>query len=194
MAQTNVACRIRVKKTENDDLYGGDAQQTIVLPVKDFADVGVYTRSRWATEIMKHFGQNEKPPASIRPWNYLALLDGSVEINSMSEPEGDVIDGYPPRFQIPPSTLYGLNHEEKVTRAEMFAMAGLLYEIMTGKEPFEELSDDEVQHRFMNGELPDDVATLPVVLFILEGWSAEFSQELRRRSTLYQTVSPLDRF
>ena len=99
----------------------------------------------------------------------------------MPELEDDLIEGYPARFQIPPSTLNGLDHEEKVRRAERFAMASLLYEIMTGRKPFEGLTDDEVRHSFMNGDFPDDAAALPNSLFIFSGWSAEFSQELTRR-------------
>lgn len=60
--------------------------------------------------------------------------------------------GYPARFQIPPRTLWGLDEEQKVKRAEMFAMASLLYEIFSGTQIFEGLSGDEVQDRFSNGE------------------------------------------
>jgi len=99
----------------------------------------------------------------------------------MSGLEGDLIEGYPARFQIPPSTLQGLDYEEKVRRTEMFAMASLLYEIMTGRKPLEGLTDDEVRHRFVDGDFPSDAAALPNVLFIFSGWSAEFSQKLARR-------------
>ncbi|KAI4087367.1 MAG: hypothetical protein LQ339_008915 [Xanthoria mediterranea] len=60
-------------------------------------------------------------------------------------------------------------------------MASLLYEIMTGRKPLEGLTDEEVRHRFINGDFPDDAAALPNALFILSGWSAEFSKELTRR-------------
>ena len=95
--------------------------------------------------------------------------------------EGDPSEGYPSRFQIPPSTLYGCDHDEKVRRAERFAMPSLLYEIMSGRKPFEGLTDNEVQGRFINGEFPDDAVALPNSLFILSGWSREFSQELTRQ-------------
>lgn len=55
----------------------------------------------------------------------------------MSVPESGV---YPVRFQIPPGTLRELDHHEKVRRAERFAMASLLYEILSGTKPFEELT------------------------------------------------------
>ncbi len=53
--------------------------------------------------------------------------------------------------------------------------------IMTGRKPLEGLTDDEVRHRFINGDFPDDAAALPNVLFILSGWSAKFSQQLTRQ-------------
>lgn len=77
------------------------------------------------------------------------------------------------RVNLPSSTLYGLNYEEKVRRAEMFAMASLFYEIMSGREPFEGLTDNEVQHHFINGDFRDDAAALPNSPFILSGWSEE---------------------
>lgn len=67
-------------------------------------------------------------------------------------------------------------------------MASLLYEIMSGKEPFQELTDDEVQRRFSNGDFPDDAASLPNSLFIYSGWSEEFSQELTKRGTYAKPI------
>jgi hypothetical protein len=57
-------------------------------------------------------------------------------------------------------TLLQLGQEEKNKRSEMFALGSLLYEINSGKKPFEELSDDEVQRRFSNGDFPSDITSL----------------------------------
>jgi hypothetical protein len=48
----------------------------------------------------------------------------------------------------------------------MFAMASLLYEIMSGTELFKKLTDEEVQRRFKNGDFPDDATSLSNSLFI----------------------------
>lgn len=182
MESSEVTCRIRVKKFEdNDDASGQPQEATILLPLRDYPDVGTEIRTHWADEVIKHFGQTGEPLNSIRPWDFVAGLDGSIESLPMAGLEGDLIEGYPARFQIPQSALHGLDHKEKVRRAEMFAMASLLYEIMTGRKPLEGLTDNEVQHRFMNGDFPEDVAAMPNLLFILSGWSAEFSQEITRR-------------
>ena len=188
MASTELTCRIRVKKVEDNDGDGDKPQEATFLPLGEYSDVGTEIRVRWANEVMKHFEQSEKPHTSIRPWDFVAELDGSVQSLPMPGVEGDLIEGYPTHFQIPPSTLHSLNHGEKVKRAEMFAMASLLYEIMTGRKPLEGLTDDAVRHRFMNGEFPDDAAALPNTLFIFSGWSAEFSHELTRRGTVYLFV------
>ncbi len=75
-------------------------------------------------------------------------------------------ENYPSRFQIPPSTLYRCDHDEKVRRAEIFAMTSLLYEIISERKPFEGLTDNEVQSRFINKEFLDDAVALPNSLFI----------------------------
>ena len=182
MAPAELTCRIRVKKVVDNDGDSEKPPEATVLPLNDCPDLGIEIRTSWANEVMKHFAKtDEKPYTSIRQWDFVAGIDGSIESLPMPTVEGDLIEGYPARFQIPPSTLHGPDHEEKVRRAERFAMASLLYEIMTGRKPLEGLTDDEVRRCFAVGDFPDDAAALPNGLFILSGWSAEFSQELTRR-------------
>ena len=109
---------------------------------------------------------------SIRPWDLLARLDGSFKPLLLSALEGAV---YPARFQIPPGTIRELDPHEKVKRVERFAMASILYEILSGTKPFEELTDDEVQHRFNSAVFPDDAFSLLNSLTIYSGWSEESS-------------------
>ena len=150
MAPADLTCRIRVEKTEGNDCDNGLPQEVVTLPLRDCPEIGIEIRTRWATEVMKHFEQIRKPRTCIRPWDFVARLDGSIESLTMPVLEGDLSEDYPSRFQIPPRTLYGFNHGEKIRRAEMFAMASLLYEIMSGRKPFEGLTDNEVQGRFTN--------------------------------------------
>ncbi|KAL8894401.1 MAG: hypothetical protein Q9192_004351 [Flavoplaca navasiana] len=181
MTPAKLTCRLRVKKAECSDDDSGQPQEAAILPLRDCPNIGTELRIRWANEMMKHFEQIGEPHTSIRPRDFIAGLDGSVESLQVLGSEDDRIDSYPARFQIPASTLNGLDRDEKVRRTELFAMASLLYEIMTGRKPLEGLTDEEVQHRFIDGDFPDDAAALPNSLFILSGWSAEFSQELTRR-------------
>lgn len=181
MAPVELPCQIHVKKVEDSDGDSGQTQEATILSVGDCPDIGIEIRTRWAAELMKCFAQTREPRTSIRPWDFVARLNGSIESLPMPVSEDKLCKGYPARFQIPPSTLHGFDHEEKVRRMEMFAMASLLYEIMSGRKPFEGLTDKEVQHHFINGDFPDDAAALPNSAFILSGWSEEFSQELARQ-------------
>lgn len=180
IALAELTCRLRVKTIEDNDNHLGQPHEAKFLHLEDCSDIGIEIRTSWANKVIKWFGQAGETPSSIRPWNFIAELDGSVVSLPLPGVEGSLAEGYPIHFQIPSSSLEGLDHEEKVSRAEKFAMASLLYEIMTGRKPLQELPDDELRHRFSNGEFPDDVDTLPNMLFILSGWSAHFSQELTR--------------
>ena len=179
MPKENLVCQFGVKEIDGSGNNFGKPQATI-LPIKDFPEVDDNLRLRWANEVMKYFGKFRDSLTTIRQWDFVATLDGSVESVPMSEPTDGLIQTYPVHFQIPPTALKGVKHEEKVDRTELFAMAGLLYEIMTGKKPLEGLADDEVQRSFSIGKFPTDAATLHNAAFILSGWSAEFSQELTR--------------
>ena len=172
MASAQLICQIRVRKANS------------VFALKDCSDVRIETRTKWAHEVIKYFGGSHE---RIRPWNLLARLDGSVESLALPASRGEV---YPARFQIPPGSLHELDRDAKVKRTEMFAMASLLYEIMSGRQPFEGLTDDEVQNRFSNGDFPSDAASLPNSLSIYSGWSEKFSQELTGLSMKIPRRSP----
>ena len=53
---------------------------------------------------------------------------------------------------------------------------------MTAKEPFEELSDDEVQENYSRGIFPDDVFSMAMGPYILGCWSLEFEKEMEKLS------------
>lgn len=72
---------------------------------------------------------------------------------------------YPAHYRIPPTSIDSLEQQEQINRQERFALATLLYEIGSGKKPFEWLSSEEVQ-RYSSAEFPDDVKNLPPPLFI----------------------------
>lgn len=56
-------------------------------------------------------------------------------------------------------------------------MASLFYEIFSGRKPFEDLTDNEVQDRFSNRKFPNRAVSLPYLIYIYSGWSEEFAQE-----------------
>lgn len=145
--------------------------------IKDSPDMTDDLRLRWAEEIFKLFSSTPDPVATVRPWDMLFHQDGSLEA-LRSEKGGQ--NFYPSRFRIPPRNVLGLDEGEKVKRAERFALGSLLYEIMTAKRPFEELSDDEVQNSYTLGIFPDDVFSMAMGPFILGCWSLEFEKEMER--------------
>lgn len=182
MAPVHLSCRIRVSKSDEEGADTTLFEEPDVFALKDLPDVETETRTKWAFEVMKYFGESQ---ACLRSWDLLAKLDGSVESLAvpLSAGPSSADKVYPARFQIPPSSLQGLDDEQKIPRAEKFAMASLVYEIMSGTPPFEGLTDNEVQRRFSNGDFPPDAASLPNSLFIYSGWSDEFSQALNKRGT-----------
>ncbi|KAL8827311.1 MAG: hypothetical protein Q9191_003266 [Dirinaria sp. TL-2023a] len=175
MAPSQLTCRIRVNKAENHE---GDAERPgspALFDIKDCPEIGDEIRLQWVGKIIEYFKVMHD---SLRSWDFIGTLDGSIKLLSMPALQGDV---YPARFQIPPATIRELDHNDQVRRAERFAMASLLYEILSGKKPFEELTDEEVQHRFRNADFPDNAKDLRNSLAIYSGWSEEFSQELEKK-------------
>ena len=154
--------------------------------VKASPDVTAELRQKWAKETFEIFSSDppdEKKFPTIRPWNILLHQDGSVKTLPSEKKNGSF---YPSRFRIPPETILGFDEGEKVKRAEKFALGSLIYEIMTGTAPFDELGDNndgEVQDRYSRGIFPDDVFAMPMGPFILGCWSLEFETEMVKLCT-----------
>ena len=119
---------------------------------------------QWVKGIVEAFSSSPSKVVSIRPFDILLHQDGSVEGLSLgTESQGS----YPSRFRIPPFKLHGLDEGEKVKRVEKFVLGSLLYEVITTNEPFEQLSDDEVQDHYSRGAFPDDVFSMAMAPYIL---------------------------
>lgn len=176
MGTKPTTCRIRVKWGRRD----GPSEPAIqsLKDIKASPDMTDQLRQQWAAELVKSFIQSPNPAAAIRPWDFLLKQDGSVEVLPSSEKGGR--GAYPSRFRIPPDTVLGLDEGERVERAEKFALGGLLYEVMTATQPFEELGDGQVQHNYCRGIFPDDVFSMPMGPFILACWSLEFEKEMEK--------------
>jgi hypothetical protein len=129
--------------------------------------VAIETRLLWAQDIAKRSLTCSKLYDTIRPWEFILNLDGTVECLTLPPSDSNHDRVYLARFRILPHTLLQLYQEEKNKRSEMFALGSLLYEINSGKKPFEELSDDEVQLRFSSEDFPGDTTSLqlwPIIL------------------------------
>ena len=95
MAPANLTCRIRVEKAESNDGDNGQSQEVATFPLRDCPDIGIEIRTRWTTEVMKHFEQTGKPHTGIRPRDFVARLDGSIESLTMPVLEGDPVKAIP---------------------------------------------------------------------------------------------------
>lgn len=192
MSPVYFPCRFRIQTAGNSN---GDLNPALCT-LSEFPDVGTEVRSQWAREVMRIF-DDEEAHDRIRGWYFVAGLDGSVESRAIVQVgDGDHDNEeevqYPAHYQIPSSALQGLEPKHKVRKAEMFAMASLLYEIMSGTEPFEGLPDEEVRRRFSQGEFPEDASSLPSSLVIYSGWSEEFSQALTQQGrSLASRIHPV---
>ncbi|KAL9112937.1 MAG: hypothetical protein Q9227_002801 [Pyrenula ochraceoflavens] len=187
MAQQSLACQFRVEKPRNTIVDNRELAKSATCLLKDCQYLDEKLREKWAVEVAQHF---EGHPDAPRPHDFLGRLDGSVE-RLPNNPAIDNSRRYPCRFQIPPATLHGLNDEEKTRRSERFALASLLYEIWLGAQPFEDLTDDEVQRRFSNADFPQDAwfsLSLDKALGIYCGWSEDFALEIRKRVPILQSI------
>ena len=68
---------------------------------------------------------------------------------------GNEPGSYPLRYRIPTSKIQNLSLQEKVWRAEKFALGTLLYELFAGHRIFEGMSDSEVQGQYTAAKFPD---------------------------------------
>jgi len=177
MATDEVTCRVLVIKPYSSDENISLAEKSVRVCLKDCPNTTTETRLLWARDVAKEFLACSQLYDTIRPWEFILNLDGTVECPTLPPPGSHDRNVYPARFRIPPDIVLRLGHEEKNKRSEIFALGSLLYEINSGNKPFEELSDDEVQLRFSNGDFPDDVKSLQLWPIILSCWSLEFSKE-----------------
>lgn len=172
MITQDVTYRIRVRSfhSDNEDHF---------VNMNEFSNGSEEVRKQWVEKITDHIwgSQGNSSLGSIRPWDFILDPDGSVESLPVSPIEGKSSGMYPAHYRIPPTSIDVLERQEQTDRQERFAFATLLYEIGSGKKPFEGLSSEEVQQRYGNAEFPDDVRILspPLFIAILSLWSVEFA-------------------
>lgn len=153
-----------------------DGSPTLLRP-RNVTNVSESTRKSWV-DGMKRFVESETEYQRIRPLDFLCFLDGSVEVQSFDETCPDLIPStYPSAYRIPPETITDLGPNEKVRRAELFALGSMIYEIYADEAPFEGLEDGDVQARYRRAQYPE-VTHLPQWPMILSCWSVEFAREL----------------
>ncbi|KAE8454658.1 hypothetical protein EG329_000281 [Mollisiaceae sp. DMI_Dod_QoI] len=193
----NAICRIRIEQPASyasqiqgsldNKLISAQSKQidngTLTLEKEDSSSVPLETRLQWAKSIsetvFKRVGLHEA--CGVRDWDFILSLDGSVENSAdNTAPSAKV---YPPQYRIPNHIIQRLDsHQDKVCRAELFALGGLLYQVFSGKEVSSTLGSDgneeHIQSCFVKGEFPEDVWKLPYAVRILGCWCPGFAKDL----------------
>lgn len=165
-------CRVLIKIPDEKD-----ESLTLSRP-RNVPDISDLTRKSWV-DGMKQFVESGIDYQHIRPLDFLFSLDGSVEVQPSSDQTSPKppLNSYRSPYRIPPETITDLESNEKVRRAELFALGSLIYEIYANKAPFESLRDSDVQAWYCRAQFPD-VTHLPQWPIILSCWSVEFAREL----------------
>ena len=169
MIAYDVAYNFLVRIEHNDEVR--------LVSMGEATGVSQKIRAQWIVQVTEHIWgiRRDSPPRAIRPWNFIADLDGTVKSHAVLDVEGESSGMYPPHYRIPPTSITSMKRPEQIMRQERFAFASLLYGIWLCKKPFEWLSGEEVQQRYRNAHLPEDVRDLPSPLFVavLSNWSVE---------------------
>ena len=132
-----VLCRVLIKMP-------GEKDESLTLSrPRNVPDISDLTRKSWV-DGMKQFVESGTEYQHIRPLDFLI----EVQPSSDQTPPEPPLNSYRSPYRIPPETITDLESNEKVRRAELFALGSLIYEIYANKAPFESLRDSDVQARY----------------------------------------------
>ncbi|KAF5874787.1 uncharacterized protein Bfra_003236 [Botrytis fragariae] len=144
-------------------------------------------RLKWAHSIHKLFFTDEKASDrnNVRNFDFQLNVDGSVENRFQNQPASLMTTmQYPTRYQLPEAISDRLNTtEERVARAELFALGSILYEVILGHQLFHEVDEGldngrEIQRLIAIGSFPEDLWNLPITPKILGCLCPGFIQEM----------------
>jgi hypothetical protein len=181
MSFQEAICRVRVEQS---------ASPLLLLP--NSSDVPIETRLQWLRFISEQFLDQQNSDGGVRDWDLILRLDGSGEnCADNTSPASLSTRVYSARYRIPNAILERLDSsEEKVRRAELFALGGLLYQVLSGKEMFSSVEGGEhIQSCLAKGEFPEDVWELPSAVRILACWCPGFAKDLLAARSMDGTLS-----
>ncbi|OBT61377.1 hypothetical protein VE03_09240 [Pseudogymnoascus sp. 23342-1-I1] len=167
--------------------YGPDLVKNLRLNVPSWDEpwmtltITTQQRLQWAcdaAEGLQVLHENGVWHCDLRTVNF--LLDETLRLKIIDF-EGSSPDGCEPsslentRFFLPRDW-----REPSTARTELFALGSVIYEIMTGKEPYLELGDEEVTALFEEKKFPP-VDQLPCGDIIMKCWLGELhsAEEVR---------------
>ncbi|THV45641.1 hypothetical protein BGAL_0465g00030 [Botrytis galanthina] len=142
---------------------------------------------QWAHSIHKLFFTDQQTSGrnNVRNFEFVLNADGSVE-NCFQDQQASLMTAtqYPTRYQLPEAISDRLNTtEEKVARAELFALGSILYEVTLGHQLFHEIDESvddggEIQRLIAIGSFPEDLWDLPITPKILGCLCPGFIEEM----------------
>lgn len=201
MANQIAQCRIRVErnndgvevvgneprnsKPDHADAQIRSLEKPTLLEDTGSEEISLETRLAWIKAITDNFLGASKSDRSerVRDFDFVLKPDGSVQSLVDNSPalsdEKTRLRSFPSRYQIPSTILEKIGSiEDKIKRTELFALGCILYELISGNKLFPELTDQEIQTHFGEGQFPDDVWGLSKAVRILACWNPDFAKEL----------------
>jgi serine/threonine protein kinase len=106
----------------------------------------------------------------LKPENF--LLDSALRLRVIDFSGSSIDGGWASAFESVRFCLPRPWDEKSTIVTDIFALGSTIFEIMTGKEPYEDLLDDEVEERFRQGIFPS-VNTICCGEIIIACWHAE---------------------
>lgn len=172
--ENSVTCRIRVQA------HNADTEMHTLHP-RDMPDIMAITRKSWVTGLQDYV-TGLPSHLEIRALDFQLSISGSVSVSPQPmSPVPPLVtihpSVYPSAYRIPPETISGLAAEEKVRRAELFALGSLIYEIYADEAPFASLLEQDIQAQFRQAHFPN-VTHLFRWPIILSCWSVEFARAI----------------
>ncbi|KAF2760822.1 kinase-like protein [Pseudovirgaria hyperparasitica] len=144
----------------------------------DFKSIPIQQREKWAqqaAESIAFIHSRNVIHCDIHPNNF--LLDENLDIrlcdfagSLYGELDGKAMEST--SFFLPRDPLSTPN-----IKTDLFALGSVMYYIMTGREPFHGLQDDEITARFMREEFPD-VSEFACGHIISGCWTTKFNSAL----------------
>jgi hypothetical protein len=196
MSFQEAICRIRIELSASHEPEISTQRDKLSVVEKELSNIHIETRLKWVRSIHEQFNRQKLDDScGVRDWDLILSLDGSAKNSADNESKPSPSTRvYPARYRIPNAIIERLeSNKEKVERVELFALGGLLYHVLSGKEMFScDEGGEHIQSRLIKGEFPEDVWELPKAASILACWCPKFPKDWLADRTLLSLFRFLD--
>jgi hypothetical protein len=157
----------------NSEQYPHMDGSNLVVPTQVWMEtysVPYQIRKMWAFAIERHFYDRDVCDG-IEQWDIGLFVDGRVDFRNrdISRASNDAV--FPPRFRLPDIALkHCVDAGDRMRRKQVFALGGILYEVLTGKKLFAGITDLRIQYRYEQGMWPEGIHLIPDHLMVMGCW------------------------